>query len=237
MKNYVKLLFVSIVLMAVAVSCSKSSGPVPTPGMVDLGLSVKWASFNLGASNPEDCGGYYQWAGTEDVSDTGIDVSWSTCPYHNGEDCDTGWTKYVSFCFPEYWGGPGDPDNKLSLEPGDNAVLVKLGGKWRMPTPAEWEELRDECTWTWTVRNGVKGYLVSGKKSGYTDKSIFLPAAGYRDGGTLHSVGVDGYYWSMSVSSSLPNYAGGADFSEYGIWSEDHGYARYCGFPIRPVAK
>ena len=61
---------------------------LPEPSLVDLGLSVKWASFNLGASKPTEYGVYYQWAGTTDVSDTGIYLDLSNCPYHYGSDYD-----------------------------------------------------------------------------------------------------------------------------------------------------
>ena len=60
---------------------------------VDLGLSVKWAACNVGASKPTEYGGYYQWAGTTDVSDTGIYLDWSNCPYHTGSSYLSGWTK------------------------------------------------------------------------------------------------------------------------------------------------
>lgn len=221
--------------MAIAVSCSKDSGPVPTPGMVDLGLSVKWASFNLGASRPEDSGDYYQWAGTEDVSDTGIDVSWSTCPYHTGEDYNKGWTKYVSSKQPSYWSGPGSPDNKTVLDSEDDVAHVKLGGKWRMPTTAEWTELMFDCLWTWTERNGVKGYIVSGKKSGYTDNYIFLPAAGFRSHGNLDDSGIKGYYWSASIMEGETVMAWGLGFRK-GNFSRYFG-TRSIGFSVRPVAK
>ena len=69
---------------------------LPFEPLVDLGLSVKWASCNLGASKPTEYGGYYQWAGTEDVSDTGIYLDVSNCPYHTGSDKYSGWTKYIT---------------------------------------------------------------------------------------------------------------------------------------------
>ena len=148
----------------------------PEPSLVDLGLSVKWATCNLGASKPTEYGEYYQWAGTTDVSDTGIYLGLSNCPYHTGCVYDLGWTKYNTN--PSY----GTVDNKTVLESMDDAASVAFGEKWRMPTDEEWQELcnTDNCSWTWTTIDGVNGYKVQSKKSGYSDKWIFLPAAGYR---------------------------------------------------------
>ena len=126
---------------------------------VDLGLSVKWATCNLGAFKPTEYGGYYQWAGTEDVSDTSIYLDWSNCPYHTGSSSSSGWTKYNMD--PSY----GTVDDKTVLESMDDAAFVVLGGKWRMPTDAEWSELRntDNCSWTWTSIDGVNGYKVQSR--------------------------------------------------------------------------
>ncbi|MBQ0123559.1 MAG: hypothetical protein KBS58_01775, partial [Bacteroidales bacterium] len=79
---------------------------------MDLGLSVKWGSFNLGASNPEEYGGYYQWAGTTDVTNKRIMLDWENCPYHIGPYEAFGWTKYIPLSYPLYWSGPGNPDDK-----------------------------------------------------------------------------------------------------------------------------
>ena len=99
---------------------------------------------------------------------------------------------------------------------------------WRMPTDAEWTELRTKCTWTWTTRNGVKGYLVSNNGD-----SIFLPAAGYRNGTSLNDVDTDGYYWSSSLDLGYPmgamleHFDSGVNFMCYGY--------RCYGLPVRPV--
>ena len=119
----------------------------------------------------------------------------------------------------------------------DDAASVALGGKWRMPTDEEWTELRntDNCSWTWTTIDGVDGYKVQSKKSGYTDNWIFLPAAGYRRSSNLSNVGPYGYYWSSSLGMYGPDDACGLDFgSSYvsrGI------YYRSDGQSIRPVSE
>ena len=207
------------------------------PLLVDLGLSVKWASCNLGASKPSEYGGYYQWAGTEDVSDTSIYLDWGNCPYHTGSDAEKGWTKYNTKS------SYGTVDNKTVLEPMDDAASVALGGEWRMPTIEEWEELVNDnnCSWSSTSIDGVKGYKVQSKKSGYTDNWIFLPAAGYRGRDYLSLVGSHAYYWSSSLDTGFllyqdtPYNAYSIDFT-FGTYVK-RGYGRYYGRSVRPVSE
>lgn len=226
MKRTVKSLFIAITLMTVAVSCGKES-----PALVDLGLSVKWSAWNLGASKPEEYGGYYQWAGTTDVTDKSIYLDWSNCPYHTGSSSITGWTKY------NYKSSYGIVDNKTVLDPEDDVAHVKLGGKWRMPTEAEWDELRNtnNCSWTWTSINGINGYKVQSKKAGFTDKWIFLPATGSRGSGYLFDFGSDGSYWSSSLDADDPDFARSLDFFSGGVETY-YGY-RKLGGSVRPVSK
>ena len=203
----------------------------PTPTLVDLGLSVKWASCNLDASKPTEYGGYYQWAGTTDVSDTGIYLYWDKCPYHTGTFSSSGWTKYNSNS------SYGTVDNKTVLESTDDAASVALGGKWRIPTDKEWEELRntDNCSWTWMTIEGVNGYKVQSKKSGYTDNWIFLPAAGFRDIDTLYDVGSYGSYWSSSLFTGNPLSAYFMFFDSISV-SRNYSY-RFHGQSVRPVSE
>ena len=207
---------------------------IPVPEMVDLGLpsGIKWASFNVGASKPEDYGGHYQWAGLEDVTSTSIYLDLSNCPYHTGPDYDRGWTKYIPSGYSSYWSGSGSPDNKTVLDPEDDVAHVKLGGKWRMPTKAEFEELYNNCTSEWTTLNGVKGRKFTSKKNG---NCIFLPAAGYRLDGDLDDVGSNGDFWSSSLNSGNPICAYRFGFSTDGV---SNGYSgRYYGLSVRPVSE
>ena len=203
----------------------------PPSGSVELGVSVLWASCNLGASKPSEYGGYYQWAGTTDVSDTGIYLDWSNCPYHTGSSSTSGWTKYNTD--PSY----GTVDNKTVLEAMDDAASVALGGKWRMPKYEEWDELRntDNCSWTWTTIDGVNGYKVQSKKSGYKDNWIFLPAAGNRHNDDLNMVGSFGYYWSSSLYTDYPSNAYLWIVNSSGAGKIDYG--RFIGISVRPVSE
>ena len=193
-----------------------------TPEYVDLGLSVKWATFNVGATKPEDYGDYFAWGETEPKNT----YDWSTYKWCNGSA--TTLTKYCTD------GSYGTVDNKTQLELSDDAAHVNWGGSWRMPTKAEQDELRENCTWTWTTQNGVYGYKVTSKKSGYTNKSIFLPAAGYRSISSLYGAGSYGNYWSSSLYTDYPYYAYYLYFnSSYVVWYDY--YVRYYGHSVRPV--
>lgn len=222
-----------------ALEVSFESAPA-IPEMVDLGLpsGIKWASFNLGATKPEEYGGYYQWAGTQDVTDTSIYLDWDNCPYHAGTDKNTGWTKYVSSKYASYWSGEGSPDNKTVLDLNDDVAHVKLGGKWRMPTESEFEELTniDNCEWTWASINGVNGYKITSKKSGYEDKYIFLPAAGYRFQDFFYPAITGGHYWSSSLNTSFSSSAMTLDFYSYSEMYTSNDY-RCDGRSVRPVCE
>lgn len=207
-------------------TCSVVVYKIETPSAVDLGLSVKWASFNIGASAPEEYGDYFAWGETETKSN----YSWSTYKWANGAYNKL--TKYCPTDKTDYWDGTGSPDGKTVLDPEDDVAHVKLGGKWRMPTDAEWTELRNNCTWTNTTQNGVDGKKVTSKKNG---NSIFLPVAGGWDGTNHGNTGDRGYYWSSSCDAGYPNYAW------YGYLYSGSFYTtciyRYSGLSVRAVSE
>jgi uncharacterized protein (TIGR02145 family) len=193
---------------------------------VDLGLSVKWAAWNLGAEKRSDYGDYYAWGETEPKEN----YSWST---YNWGTSSTSLTKYNTDS------SRGTVDNKTVLEPEDDVASVKRGGKWRMPTDAEWTELRNNCTWTWTSDyngTGIAGRIVTSNKTGYTDKFIFLPAAGLQDYSTgLGRDGSYGYYWSSSLYTDYPYDAWSVYFRSGNVLRND--YYRCDGFSVRPVSE
>ena len=190
---------------------------------VDLGLSVKWATCNVGATKPEEYGDYFAWGETQPKSY----YDWSNYKWCNGSD-DTQ-TKY---CTNSSY---GIVDHKTVLEAADDAATVNWGGSWRMPTKAEQNELRTECTWTWTTENGLNGYRITSNKAGYTDKSIFLPAAGARYCSDLLNAGSYGFYWSSSLRTDYPYNAEGWCFlSDYKDLIYD---SRNYGRSVRPVCQ
>ena len=182
---------------------------------VDLGLSVKWANMNVGAESPEGNGDYFAW-GEKPAKAT---YDWST--YFDTNDGGKTFTKY------------NNEGGKTVLDPEDDAAHVNWGGSWRLPTLAEWLELYDNCTWTWTTQNGIKGYKVTSNKAGYRDKSIFLPAAGGRYGSGLNHVGSEGAYWSSSLYEKYSDGASNLNFD-----SDNHYFyyfGRRYGLSVRPV--
>ncbi|MBO7437513.1 MAG: Ig-like domain-containing protein [Bacteroidaceae bacterium] len=186
---------------------------------IDLGLSVKWATTNVGAAEPEGYGGSFAW-GEIELKST---YDWSSYKWCNGSRYTL--TKYnTNSSF-------GTVDNRITLDQEDDVAHVKWGGNWRMPTAAELEELKNECTWTWITLNGVNGYLVTSNKTGYTDRSIFLPAAGIRKNPS--NVGSTGYYWSNSLDDGDPGKAYYIGFSSGDkVYSN---YSYYNGMSVRPV--
>ena len=190
------------------------------PEYVDLGLSVKWATCNVGASAPEEYGDYFAWG--EVVPKT--TYNWSTYKYCKGSS-----STLTKYCNNSSYGNNGFTDNKTVLDLEDDAATVNWGGEWRMPTDAEMTELREKCTWTWTTQNGVKGYKVVGPNG----NSIFLPAAGYMRNSDLTDAGSYGYDWSSSLRSDNPSFAYGVYFnSDIVYW---HYNKRYYGRSVRPV--
>lgn len=200
---------------------------LPVPEAVDLGLSVKWASFNLGASKPEECGNYYAWGETEPKTE----YTWATYKWGKTSFSKDGVSKYCDTV------GKGNLDDLIVLLPEDDAAHVKLGGKWRMPSRDEMSDLIMQCNWTWTFKNEIWGFIVTGPSG----KSIFLPAAGERvDTRTLWvgtaGKGEDcyGWYWSNLVYSPGNQNANHLNICyDWYSWRDD---PRCNGYSIRPVS-
>ena len=225
------LLFASMISMTFLGSCDKGIGEDEKKDLekyVDLGLSVKWATFNIGATKPEEYGYYFAWGETQPKSD----YSWDTYKYCNKPDATI--TKYCDYSM---FGYKGFTDNKIVLDAEDDAAHVNWGGDWRMPTVSEFEELMDSvnCTWTWTAVNGVNGYKVVSKISGYEGNYIFLPATGFRSEKDLKFDGSYGLYWSTSLGTNLPSDAIFLEFSVF-RYSIDQAL-RIHGQTVRPVCK
>ena len=176
---------------------------------VDLGLSVKWATVNIGATLPADYGNYYAWGETETKDEYTSDNSVT----HGDSSIDD-------------FAGDATYD----------AATANWGSSWRMPTIAECQELVDDCTWTWTTQENsdgenVNGYLVEGTNG----NSIFLPAAGGRYGSSLDSAGADGGFWSSTPYGSSGYYA---YYLYFYSSSRSVGYDyRSRGRSVRPVSE
>ncbi len=173
------------------------SGDEKTHEVVDLGLSVKWATCNLGASNCYESGNYYAW-GELSPKDFYYSTNYKYCNCSdNAKWCydDSHYTKYNS------------QDNITVLEAEDDAATVIYGSGFRMPTQAEYQELINNCTWTYDSVN--KGCIATASNG----NCIFFPASGYLDGTDFCNLGVDGYYWTSTLST----------------WSVDNAYDFHFG--------
>ena len=181
---------------------------------VDMGLSVKWATCNIGAINPTDYGDYFAWGETE----TKNKYDWSTYKYCDGSEKSL--TKYFIT----------DKKDRLDLE--DDVAHIMWGGSWRMPTYYEWYELLNYCTWVWkTPKDGYAhpGYLVTSDNG----NSIFLPASGLRSGGLCENVDTHGKYWSGALAVRPENaWTLIFSMSSKALYEFD---CRFYGLPIRPV--
>ena len=125
-------------------------------------------------------------------------------------------------------------DSNIGAEnPGDYGDYIQWG-EWdkdiQVPTLGQMQELNDNCTWTWMDVNGVKGYKITSKTNG---NSIFLPAAGYRNGTSLYYAGSDGIYWSSTLIRIYSSYAYVLYFNS-DLHTVNNNY-RYYGQSVRPV--
>ena len=197
----------------------------PAMKAVDMGLSVKWCSCNVGATRPEEYGNHYAWGETT----TKELYDWSTYTLCNGAA-----STLTKYCLEKY---SGTVDNKTVLEKVDDVAAQVLGGNWRMPTEAEAQELMntDNCTWTWCTENGVNGCRFTSKKTG---NSIFLPAGGNYGGivgkGLVYQ-GERGFYWTSSLSTDHDDSNHAMEFYFGSNWVDCTFGGRCVGKSVRPV--
>lgn len=166
---------------------------------VDLGLSVKWATCNVGANNPEEYGDYFAWGET------------CTKLLYTKDNCRT----------------YGKTMSDISGNVNYDAARTNWGGKWRMPTKTEFDELESECTWMLVTRNGINGCEIIGPNG----NSIFLPEAGYHLGNMNRRQEEGGFYWSSTPYDMDKDKAYYLDFSTINMSK----YGRFLGRTIRPV--
>ena len=189
---------------------------------VDLGLpsGTLWSTCNVGANVPEDYGDYFAWGETQLKST----YDWSTYQYCNGSD-----NTLTKYCSNSRYGNNGFTDDLTTLLPEDDAATANWGNGWRMPTKQEWQELYNNTTVTWITRNGVDGSLFTASNG----NSLFLPAAGYYDGGSLYSENWDGNYWSSSLDMCSSFSVWRLRFDSGGCYMYDN--SRDYGHSVRPV--
>lgn len=190
---------------------------------VDLGLpsGTLWVDSNVGAYTPEGYGIYFAWGEVQSKDS----YNWDTYRLCKGAN---GMTKY---CTNRYYGYNAFTDDKDVLDPSDDVATHKMGEEWRMPTCAEFEELVESCSWTWTTRNGIDGYEVIGPNGNL----IFFPATGYRSDIKYIGNGTLGYYWSCSLNVDYPKDAYYLCFNSEELRMYSNG--RCYGRVVRAVVK
>ncbi len=201
------------------------------PEARDLGLSVKWASFNLGATGPEMPGVFFAWGETDPY----YSLLTPTSIWKEGKESGYDWPSY------QWCNGSSDSITKYNsesltqLELEDDAAHVHLGDKWRIPTEEEWRELIDNCSLTWTSINGVDGLLATSLKPGYTHSYIFLRTTGAVANNRWYGSGSSGLYWTSGNKTNQKQNAGFYTFDSNSSGLE-HGWISRCyGLAIRPV--
>lgn len=180
---------------------------------VDFGLSIKWATCNLGASSPEEVGNFYAWGELSPKSD----YSMSTYVWDDG---DWGYTKYNL------------TDGLTTLEACDDAAHIALGGRWKIPTQSEFSELMN-CGMSsgyFTESNGVHG-----RSFNNGIKNLFFPETGYKEGEKwLNKDAAEGEYWTSTLYDQNYPYYWKFFSSSYAYFYRDQRRTNR-GHVIRPV--
>ena len=192
---------------------------------VDLGLSVKWATMNVGATSETDYGYFFQWGETE-PHDANTPYDYLHYKYGNGN-----YDALTKYCTDS---SRGTLDNKTTLELKDDAARAIMGGDWRMPTSAEFQELIDNTTSEWTQVDGVYGRRFTSKKEGYQNNSIFIPASDRLSNFSTYVQEASYSVWSSSLRTSYPLEALTLDFTSNRV-SADVGEFRDKGLVVRGV--
>lgn len=197
---------------------------------VDLGLSVKWASVNVGASTEKELGNYYGWGETSDKAD-GTYYGWDSYQVFEGIGTDD--ASRDAALARIY-------DSNLKLKSEYDVASVQWGGSWRMPTFDEFEELMQKCTWEMVPANFDEwsedhpgGWKVTSKVNG---KSIFIPASGQHTNMSLtKDKGIQAYYWTADRDEDGDTFAlNFGRFMNTPAWNSQY----VCmGCTVRPVCR
>lgn len=221
---------------------------------VDLGLSVKWATYNVGATSPEESGLFFQWGDTQGYKVTLGELQDENQGVYGISSMEPEMKQFAQdFSDYKFYNSENGSVMPAEVEPDQSSPFTKYNGldglttlelsddaantdysKMRIPTKEECIELLTGTTSAWTDNyNGtnVKGCIFTSKID--ETKSIFVPAAGAVDDGVAGDVGLNGYLWSSSLCESDIEYAYDLYF---GFDYSDVGYVyRFNGIPVRGV--
>lgn len=212
---------------------------------VDLGLSVNWATCNIGSNSPEEFGDYFAWGETYTKScynEMTYKFAGETLGVKNLPTIDAQIKALVDYT--KYLGEENKQNpNDVKLDVMDDVANAQWGSSWRMPTMNEISELVDSCNWELDEIKGIKGYWAISKVNG---NKIFFPLAGYIYDDVVSDVGKSGKYWASELRKDMC-------FEAYQIWLSyaddlaemqkkssvflsDDGY-RYNGRSVRAVCE
>lgn len=203
-----------------------ASGSIDGHDYVDLGLSVKWATCNVGAESPEQSGFFLAWGDVKPQT-VNFDFSWASYSF-----CVESANRLLKYNTDPNYANDNNPDlvdGKLTLDPADDAAYQHWGAGWRMPSDAELTELRTNCKFVWANVNGRNGYQVIGPNG----NSIFIPASGFYVDGNIAMENRNGCIWSSSLSPSTPTHA--YEFTFYNGSQIRGSVDRFYGENVRPV--
>ncbi len=245
MKKFLLLLTLFVITLFVSLSTFAQYGVHNGHHYVDLALpsGTKWADYNVGASSPTQFGNYYAWGETNTKSD----YNWDTYKYiklptekkqakivPEYSDSAEFFSCVTKYCSESECGKDGFTDFKKELDLADDLAHKLWGGKWRIPSDEQFDELINYTKHRWTRINSVIGMLFIGR-NGY---SIFLPAAGSCYGTSLKDGGSSGGYWSRTLSAYASYSACFLKFDLDDVWEDVYVYRtgyRYDGHTVRPV--
>lgn len=221
---------------SVAVNAQNAYGEDNGHQYVDLGLSVKWATCNIGSNTIEGWGDYFAWGELQTKHDYSKDTYKGYQYSREWEEVEGGGKDADGFDVPlvkkKHKSVTTWPDFSKNISGGFHDIAkAEWGGNWRIPTTQEYQELRKKCTWEWTTKNDVRGYKVTGPNGNW----IFLPAAGYRVGMSSNRTETRGYYWTanMPEKSETKPYLMYLGKDTYKIFTHE----RYMGLSIRAVCE
>ena len=194
---------------------------------VDLGLSVKWADMNVGATKPEEAGYFFTWGDVEPLVEDEVQL-FNRHSWYNYRWCKGTERSLRKYNTKEDY---GIVDQRTTLLPEDDAATIYWQGDWRMPTKEEVDELLEKCKWEWTEQNGVKGAIITGPNGNH----IFLPTTGCYNHTGFDMKGVKGYFWTSSIDPENPQNSYYLCFRQGAIANDLAG--RMAGRTVRPVFK
>lgn len=243
MKKFLLTMTAAIMAVSVFTACGSDDDSLTNPNgnapkeaeAVDLGLKVKWANMNIGATTPEGYGDYFAWGETKPYYAEGHSQDNPCINWIKGKSAGYNYASYFDTndggsTFITYAAG-----KVATLQPNHDAAHVNWKGIWRMPTQEEFEELIGRCKWEIIEQKGVYGNKITGPNGNF----IFLPAAGLRIDDTKLLVGGIGRYWTSSFNTNGSSGSLSLYFSA-ALGPEDYELVftdRYRGLSVRAVCE